>query len=243
MTPFIITKAVLSHHGHAKVIPMTALTSSIIGSTTFLIGFVLSAVIQDFKEGERVVTEVVASMEAMLQVARFTAELKPELNMVKLKSGILSIYQSFGVIMHTGKGLFACLETIEKFQNESVVEVHKLMGNSQAIRFQTELSTISRNVCRVYHIKNASFIPAAYAIVEIMTVINLIAMMILDLTPHGTNLFLYASIVYIFAYMVIFIIQLEDPFGSGYHSDSDVDLFVVRTLQAKLEKSLVQVSE
>lgn len=242
MAVFTTTKALLTHYGYAKVIALTSLTSSVIGTTTFLIGFVLSAVIQDFKESERLVTEVVASLETILQVGMFAAEIKPEFAMTRLRLGVLAVFRCLGGLLRTGDGILTALHFLERLQSDSVVEVHKLIGSSHSSRLQTELAAVNKLLLRVAHIKNASFIPAAYAIVEVMVTLNIIVMMITDLTPYGANLFLFSTVVYIFLYMLLFIRAIEDPFGNGRHAHSDIDLFVMKTLQAKLENSIMSTS-
>jgi len=69
----------LSHHFGFEIMELNALFTSLVAGTIFLIGFLITGVLSDYKESEKIPSELAASLKSMYDDAYtiYKAETRP----------------------------------------------------------------------------------------------------------------------------------------------------------------------
>jgi len=132
----------------------------------FILGFILSGTISDYKESEKIPVEIANSIENIYEEGLYSKKMKKEFNINKFKKRLISIIDSFDEDLRN-KSRTSMVAISEL--SESMTEMEKIGAASSASRIRSEQSNIRKNLMRTYQIKETSFIPAAYAILEILT--------------------------------------------------------------------------
>src|SRR4029077_19986673 len=82
------------HALHLEFLMLNFLFPSIIAGVIFIIGFLLSSILADYKESERLPADIRVALEAIHDDVRFFAEKAPEIDIGKLRSILVSIVTS-----------------------------------------------------------------------------------------------------------------------------------------------------
>lgn len=215
-----------------EYIELTSLFSAVVGGAIFLIGFILAGTMADYKESEKIPSEISSSLENILQEGIFVKSTKPKFDLDKHKERLLNIVRSFKEDLKVAGKRKKTIDAVAKL-TESTIEMDNMgVSPNYVSRIKTEQANVTKHVLRAFQIKETSFIPAAYAIVEVMSGFMIIGLMLLKLEPFVTSLILLSIVVYIFLYMIFFIKDLDDPFEDGGYAD--VDMFLIDQFEKKL---------
>ncbi|MBI4895878.1 MAG: hypothetical protein HY831_05285 [Candidatus Aenigmarchaeota archaeon] len=216
-----------------EYIELTSLFSAVVGGAIFLIGFILAGTMADYKESEKIPSEISSSLENILQEGIFAKSTKPKFDLESHKKRLLEIVVSFRDDLKTVGRRKKTIDSVAKL-TDSTIEMDNLgISPNYVSRIKTEQANITKHVLRAFQIKETSFIPAAYAIVEVMSAFMIIGLMLLKLEPFITSLILLSIVVYIFLYMIFFIKDLDDPFEQGGYAD--VDMFLIDNFENKVK--------
>ncbi len=218
-----------------EYIELTSLFSAVVGGAIFLIGFILAGTMADYKESEKIPSQIASSLENILQEGIFVKNTKPKFDLEKHKKRILDIIVAFRDDLKINGRKKKTVDAVSAL-TESTIEMDNLgVSPNYVSRVKTEQASIMKDVLRAFQIKETSFIPAAYAIVEVMSIFMIIGLMLLKLEPFITSLILLSMVVYIFLYMIFFIKDMDDPFEDGGYAD--VDMFLIDEVEKKLRNS------
>ena len=78
-----------------EFLTLNALFTSAVGAAVFIIGFLLSGVLSDYKESDRIPTEMRAALEAIHEDCRVFARTHPGFALDSLRQNILALVASF----------------------------------------------------------------------------------------------------------------------------------------------------
>ena len=226
-------KFVMHSYGY-EYIALTSLFTAIVAGAIFLIGFILAGTMADYKESEKIPSEIATSLESMLQEGIFVKNTKPKFNLEKYKQRLLNIVQTFRQDLSKNGKQKKTTQALAEL-TDSTTEMDDLgVSPNYVSRVKVEQANVNKHVLRAFQIKETSFIPAAYAIVEVISAFMIIGLMLLKLDPFIESLIILSIVVYIFLYMIIFIKDLDDPF-EGHGSYADVDLFLLDEFEKKVK--------
>ncbi len=206
-----------------------SLTTAFITGTIFLIGFLLAGTLSDFKESEKLPSDLSVSLKSLHDDFKLASAGKKELyeNPMRLiKELNLDVYSK----LRKGENLDKeVLGKINKINDQITIYANSGIAANYIIKLRNELVAVEKIVKRIKTIKETSFIPAAYAIVEILvgiTIIMLVASKIGNIYESSIVLF---SIPLLMIYMVMLIKDMDDPFEPG--GIADVDLSPLASLE------------
>jgi len=229
----IIVKIIL-HYYKIEYVEMNSLFSTLIGGTMFLIGFILAGTMADYKESEKMPSEITASLENIYQEGEYVKKIKPDFNLKAHNDRIHNIVVSFEKDLYHPEKTKHSMNAISAL-SESMIEMEKLAVPAGYIsRIKTEQGNLNKNFLRSFQIKETSFIPGAYAIAEIITFFVIGFMLLMKVDNLALTLTIFGVIIYIFIYMVLFIKDIDDPFEEdGY---ADIDMFLLKEFKKKIQK-------
>jgi len=227
----------LIHWLKMEFLMINTLTGSAIGGGTFICSFLLSGIISDFKEAEKMPTEIRASLENILEEALLLKKAKPAFDYEATKKTVQAIVRSFfkGISHESNHmNLQPCLDAVDSLSDNFLAMEKAGILPNYLVRLKTEQGNLRKSILRVFHIQRTQFIPSAYILAE--SIVGLIIFLLLFIKTEGSpeSFVLFGFISYMFLYITRLIRTLEMPFQEGDSSLDDVSLFLLHDFDEKL---------
>jgi hypothetical protein len=231
-----IFKAAVHWFGLEFLTLNTLLTSGIAGAI-FILGFLLSSVLSDYKEAERIPTEIRVALEAIHgDVASFAAA-NEKVNLgacrAMLKNVVHLIREGLDDT-NDHSNLRPALEQVEGL-NSIFVHLEQLgFPTNYIVRLRTAQDSLRRAVSRIYHIQKVQFVPSVHILAQ--SLVTSIVLILLFLKTEGSpeSALMFGFICYLFVYALYLIRLLEQPFLKGHNTFDDVSLFLLTEFVERL---------
>lgn len=224
-------------------ITFNPLVTTLIASTTFIVGFLLAGIIADFKEAERMPAEMVNNLENIWEEAKLFKKRAKDFNLKTVQATLIELIDTLRDnlhVKHTRPNLTPSILILNKL-SESYYEMESLgITANYLVRLKQEQGNVRRLLNRIFYIQRTQFIPSAYILVESITAIILVAFLFLESEATVAQFLVYAFIAYIFIYINRLIRIIENPFKEGVHSLDDVSMFLFKDFKERLKKEIVR---
>lgn len=214
----IIVKFLVHYFGY-EFLTLNSLFTAMISANVFLIGFLISGVLVDYKESEKLPGDLSASLEAMADEGliiynnKKTEESKIYLN--KLADFNKSLIEWFYKRERTEN----LMKKILSFNEDFLVFENQTQANF-IVRLKQEQNSLRKIIKRAHTIRETSFLGTGYAIAEIMTFVLIVGLIFIKMSPFYESIFFVSFISFILIYMIYFIKDLDNPFG--YNQDDNL---------------------
>ena len=230
-----LTKAAINWF-QLEFLTLNALFTSAVGAAVFIIGFLLSGVLSDYKESDRIPTEMRAALEAIHEDCRIFARTHPGFALDALRQNILTLVSSFQEALKSPGGcdLQAVVAHVDALsENFAQMETEGAPAN-YIVRLRAEQSIVRRLVFRVTHIQRIQFVPSVHVLVQslVFAIVSLLLFLKTEGSPESALIF--GALSYMFIYSLYLVNTLEQPFRKGRQSLDDVSLFLLREFEDKL---------
>jgi hypothetical protein len=193
----------------------------------FLIGFMLAGTISDFKESEKIPSEIACTIETIEDTLTLAHGFKGgfDLSMVKrqlneVTESILNWFKFGG----TETDVFEKINSITRI----ALTLEKAGVGAIASRVTGEQHNLRKLYSRVNVIKKTSFLSTGYALLEVLIVIIIGLLLIAKFENQVISTIIVCFLTQIFIYMIRLIKDVDQPFEyspSGKARASDIDLF------------------
>ncbi len=220
----VIALKAAAHAAGWEVLSLNPLLSGIVAADVFLMGFLLSGVLADFKESEKLPGEVAASLEIMFDEATSMARRASDPASASAAGSIAAGVRLLGVSVH---GWFykkqrtsALMETL----GDLSLRLGTLESPAQAAsiaRIKQEQHGLRRMIVRIHTIRETSFISSGYLIAELTTALLSLALILSRMEPFYESLFIVGVIVFLLAFLLLLIGDLDNPFGYYERASSE----------------------
>lgn len=225
-------KVVLSHFGW-EFISTSALLTSIISGSIFVLGFILSGTYRDYKESEYVPVSIATAIESIHNDALlFKKEYGRKFHFEELNNILVSILELFrkDLLAHTKKSYFKANELTFVFE-----ELEKLgVPANYIVKMKQDQNTILRGILRVNYIQKIQPIPSAFILVQSIVFGLIITLLFTKMDSIMNELMAIGFITFIFIYMLKLIRVLEKPFHEEGATMDDVSLFHIKEQHKRL---------
>ena len=231
-------KAVI-HWTGLEFLTLNPLFTSAIAGAIFIIGFMLSGMLSDYKEAERIPGELRVALEAIDEdVAGFAAGQHGD-DVDKLRVVLLEILTSIRTGMEHESGHSDMKPALAAVDALSPVfrSVEGLgMPANYVVRLRGLQDNVRRGVLRIYHIQAMQFVPSIHILVQ--TLVGTVIVLLLFLKTEGSpeSAMIFGFVAYMFVYALHLISMLEQPFRKGHGSMDDVRVFLLREFEEKLRR-------
>jgi hypothetical protein len=220
----VVCAKLIVHFLGWEAISVNPLFSGIIAANVFLMGFLLTGVLSDFKESERLPGELGACLENLAQevsgirMARPEADVGPCLVLLsELSGGILDWF-------HKRHPTAELLEHVNALTPQFAVMEQWTQGTLVA-RLKQEQSNLRRTLIRIHTIRETSFVSAGYLLGDVITVFLCLGLILAKIEPFYESLFFVGVISYLMIFLLMLIRDLDNPFGYyERYSGTDVSL-------------------
>lgn len=221
----VIVKYVLHVIGF-EPIEQTSLHNAMISSVIFVIGFILSATITDYKESERIPAEFASSVEGMYEDAKEIHKHYPKFDLDLFRKNLIDVLAAF----RTGTRMN------RKGARREISELNVTFGQMETagvpanfiVKLKQQQGTLLRSMYRVNYIQKIKFIPSAFLLVRSIVVIAIGALLLTNIDPFYGGLILTGTIAFIMTYMLVLIQVISVPFHDSGKTRDDVSLFLLR---------------
>lgn len=206
----VLFKFVIHYFGY-EFLTLNSLFTAIISANIFLIGFLISGTLVDYKESERLPGDLSASLEAMADEGLIIYK---NLKSVEAKNYLekLSLFSNALV------NWFYKKERTNELMNKLLSfndDFLKFESQTQAnfiVRLKQEQNLIRKMINRIHTIRETSFLGTGYAIAEIITTTLVIGLIFIKMDPFYESIFFVSFVSFILIYMIYFIKDLDNPF-------------------------------
>ena len=231
------------HYWGYEFLTISSLFTAIISANIFLIGFLVSGTLVDFKESEKLPGDLSACMDTMADECLIIYKNKqcPEARdfLTKLAKFNNSLIDWF----HKKERTERLMQKLRSFNDDFLA----LEGQTQAnfiARLKQEQNTIRRILVRVHTIRGTSFLGPGYAITEIITFVLIVGLIFIKMDPFYESVFFVSFVSFILIYMIRFIKDVDNPFeyDEQHSSDDEISLKPLISSGERLETYCKELS-
>jgi predicted membrane chloride channel (bestrophin family) len=200
-----------AHQLHWEFLTLNSLFGAIISANVFLVGFLISGVLVDYKEAEKLPGELATSLEAIAdEISIIKSNKKAEVTnkaLQHLNHLALSIIDWF----HKKEKTKEVMADLTKL-NYYFLAFEPLTQANFIVRMKQEQNNIRRLITRAHSIRETSFNQSGYAIAEVISGLLCLGLIFTRIDPYYESLFFVAFVSFILIYMVMLIKDLDNPF-------------------------------
>ena len=238
--PLIILVGVLkflSHKFGFEILELNALFTSLVAGTIFLIGFLISGVLSDYKESEKIPSDIAATLKSLfddtytIYKARNSETARQFIEFQK--SFVTSLIDWF----YKNEKTKSMVSKISGFNNFFIELDKEAVPPNYLIKMKNDQHNIRRMLLRIDTIRDTEFVGSAYAIVEAMGFLIVCGLLMINIEPFYASLFFTLLVTFLISYMFLLIKDLDNPFEYSVKGESgtEVSLKPIRDFEIVLK--------
>ena len=207
----VLVKLPIHYFGY-EFLTLNSLFTAIISANIFLIGFLISGVLVDYKESEKLPGDLSASLESMADEGLIIYQNKKSKEakkfLFKLSQFNISLVDWFYKKEKTKK----LMDKLLSFNQDFLAFENQTQANFIS-RLKQEQNIIRKMINRIHTIRETTFLGTGYAIAEIITFVLVVGLIFIKMNPFYESVFFVSFVSFILIYMIFFIKDLDNPFG------------------------------
>ncbi len=211
----------LAHTFRLEFLSLSPIFTAIISANIFLIGFLITGVLSDYKESEKLPGDMACSLEAIRDEGLILRAAGRREESSALLASVTDIAGAMLAWFRRKERTSALMEKISGL-NADFLALEKATQPNFITRLKQEQHQLRRMITRVHTIRETSFSEAGYAIAEIITFILSLGLIFVRIDPFYESVFFVAFVAFMLIYMVLLIKDLDNPFdycGDGAVSE------------------------
>lgn len=239
IAPFVvfvaIAKLIVDYLGW-DVVELNALYSALVTAAVFLIGFLLAGTLTDYKESEKLPTEIAARIETIADECEilFADKSAPEAR--ACLDHLQRLAKQINDWLHGREKVDLALGSLREL-NADFLAFEPLTQPNFIVRLKQEQSAIRLLVLRINTIRETSFVGSAYVIAELTSALLIGSLMFANIPQLGAEIFLLTMVAFVLAYMIALIKDLDEPFeydGAKRRGSAEISLTVLVDLEQRI---------
>jgi hypothetical protein len=206
----------------AEPIELNPVYTGLVAGNIFLLGFLLSGVLSDFKEAEKLPVELTASLESIAD----------EFLVVK-KLGSPS--EADAGLRHISATVDSVLGWLYGTITLAPVLAH--VTALDTIFVTLDKHTQATYVNRINAIRGTSFVAAGFTVAALTSLLLILLLVFIDVGPVGTDTILICTLTFLLIYVLLLVRDLDNPFEYAVGEiggSAEVSLEPLVGLQARL---------
>jgi len=226
----------IAHYLGAEVITVNPLFTGIIAANVFLMGFLLSGVLSDYKESEKLPAEIGACLENMAQELVGIRALKPDAIVGPCLVAISELSSDINEWFYKRCDTECLLDKINAL-TVAFAMLDPWTTAAYVTRLKAEQSNLRRTVIRIEVIRETNFVAAGYLLAYIITGFLCLGLVLAKMDPFQDSLIFSGIIGYLMLFLLLLIRDLDNPFGYYERfSGADVSLYPLVNSMARLAR-------
>ena len=214
----------LSHKFGFEVMELNALFTSLVAGTIFLIGFLITGVLSDYKESEKIPSELSASMRTLFDDTYTIYKSKNADSARQFMDYQKSFINSLMDWFYKKERTQSILSKVSMMNDYFVAFDKEGVQANYVIKLKNEQHNIRRMILRIDTIRDTGFVSSAYASVEAMGFLIALGLLIIDIEPFYASLFFTLLVTFLISYMFLLIKDLDNPFDYCVKGESGTEI-------------------
>ena len=219
------------------------LLTGLLAANVFVLGFLLAGTLADYKESERLPSELTASLASIADECRILHQDKAAPAASQCLDQLSVIAGGTLEWLHRRRTTSELLAEVAAL-NDSFLAFEPLTQPNFIVRLKQEQSAARRVLLRIHTIRDTSFVGPGYAIAELASGFLIAGLLFVQIDKLAESLFFVCLIAFLLIYMIMLIKDLDDPFdyrpeeaGGG-----EVSLHALDHLREELAASAAQMT-
>jgi len=221
---------VIKHILHAlgwELVEQSSLHNGVISSVTFVLGFIMSATIADYKESERIPSDFAANIEDMYEDAASIHASYPVFDLEGYREQLRAIALGFGKdVRRRSHDAREDIRGLAPYFAD--MEAGKVPPNF-IVKLKQQSTQLLRSRHRVNYIQRIKFIPSATILARSIVAMALLLLLFTNIDPFYGGLAITGIITFVLIYMLTLIQVISTPFHPAGTTRDDVSLFLVNS--------------
>lgn len=223
LTPVLGLKFVIHALG-LEALVASPLHASAVAGGFFVLGFLLSAAIVDYKESERLPAEFTAIIENIFEDAYLISRRYP-FDFERLRQSLLVTAESLRTDLvecnrETHHLVYALGDCFAEMEAAGVPP-------NYIVKLKQEMGQLVRGLFRMNYIQTIQSMPSAYFLAKTMVIGTIGLLLFTSIEPFTTSLVVIALIAFVFIYILKLILVISIPFHPKGSTQDDVSLFQI----------------
>jgi hypothetical protein len=232
----IVAVKYLVQSAQLEFIELSTLFTSIIAGGVFILSIILSGLITDFKESEKLPADIATAVENMYEDGIAVSALWPAFDAETLRLRLVQLLRAIveDVRSTSAENSLAALAAVSQCFLD--MERHGVIVN-YLVRLRQEHSAVRKAVFRIQHIQRTRFLPSGFVFAYSTVVLTVALLLFTRLEPPIDGLVLTGFVSYLFIFVIKLISLLESPFEAGGNNYDEVRFLLLDETIARLESS------
>lgn len=214
------------HHFGFEIIELGSLHNSAISGVIFVIGFLLSATIADYKEAERIPAEIASAIENMNEDAISIHTNYSKFDLKGYQKQLQKVAEAFTGDLRNSKSQQAKTELHTLSRLNAKMEKAGVPANF-IVKLKQQQALLVRHLFRVNYIQRITFVPSATILVWSIVTLAIALLMFTEIEPFMAGMMLTGVITFILVYVLQLIGVIKTPFHDEGRTKDDVSLFLL----------------
>lgn len=225
ITAVIVIGKYILHQFGWEIIVLGSLHTSMVAGTIFVIGFLLSTTMADYKESERIPADFASNIENMYEDAFSIHANYPKFDLKAFRKQLQKVASTFA-------------SDVRNKTHTSHLEIHKLSEHFAAmekanvppnfiVKFKQQQALLTKHLFRVNYIQRITFIPSATILAWSIVTVTIGLITLTEIEPFYGGMILTAGITFILVYILQLIRIIRTPFHTAGSTQDDVSLFLI----------------
>ena len=211
----------------------------VLTGAVFLIGFMLSGTMADYKESEKLPGELACAIEGFEDDLVHATVAKADLDVAKMRAGARELAAVVHAWLLKKATQTAVYDAISKAQ-QLAFAAERAGAGGHATRAMSELQSLRKTVTRIGVISRTGFLASGYALLDTLVTLTIALMFVAKFKSTIGELILVPFVTLIFVYMVRLIRDVDDPFdytvdahGQAKRGAAEVELIPIDDLNER----------
>lgn len=224
----------LFHMLNWEPIEQSSLHNSVISSATFVIGFILSATIADYKESERIPADFAANLEDIYTDAKAIHASYPRFDLDGLRRQLLDIADTFN--SQTRKASNGVSEKIRALASYFAQMEQAGVPPNFVVKLKQQQVLLLKHRKRISYIQRIKFIPSGTILARSIVGLVIGLLILTNVDPFYGSLAIIAIISFVMVYIMRLIDTISYPFHEQGKTKDDVSMFLIDEAASYIEK-------
>jgi hypothetical protein len=220
----LVILKVLTHNIGLEVMDLNALFTSLIGGTIFLIGFLITGVLSDYKESEKIPTELTSSLRSLFDDTYTILRSKNSAAALEFMKFQKSFVDMLFPWLYKKESTKSILSKISEMNEFFITFDKEEIQSNYIIKMKNEQNNIRKVILRIETIRDTDFVGSAYAIVEAMGILTGIGLIVIKIEPFYASIFLTMIVAFLITYMILLIKDLDNPFDYSIKGENGTEI-------------------
>lgn len=208
----VLVLKMLAHRYGYELLSLSSLFTAIVSANIFLIGFLISGTLVDYKESEKIPSDLASSIQTLADEGFILWKAGKKKVATPYLKKLLAFNQAVIDWFYKKESNETVMERLFAF-NDDFLAFEKETQANFIVRLKQEQNQLRKTLSRAKVIRETSFLGTGYAVAEIITFILVLALIFIQMDSFYEGLFFAAFISFMLIYMIFFIKDLDNPFG------------------------------